>query len=40
MDMLNWPGDEANIESQADAFVSYLLMPIDDFRNQTKGPSA
>jgi hypothetical protein len=36
-DVLNWPGDEANIESQADAFASYLLMPIDDFRNQTRG---
>lgn len=36
-DVLNWPGDEANIESQADAFASYLLMPIDDFRKQIRG---
>lgn len=32
-DMLDW-SDETNIEAQADLFASYLLMPIDDFRNQ------
>jgi hypothetical protein len=32
-DMLEW--DEAKgIESQADVFASYLLMPLDDFRSQ------
>lgn len=33
-ELLSGPGDEANIEIQADAFASYLLMPIDDFRLQ------
>lgn len=32
--VLGWPGME-NIETQADEFASYLLMPIDDFRDQT-----
>lgn len=36
-DILHQPGDEANIETQADAFASYLLMPIDDFRKQIRG---
>lgn len=30
--------DEVNIESQADLFASFLLMPIDDFRRQIQGP--
>lgn len=33
-DMLNWESEEKRIESEADVFASYLLMPIDDFRNQ------
>lgn len=33
-EVLSGLGDEANIENQADAFASYLLMPIDDFRLQ------
>lgn len=32
-DMLNW-SDEKSVEAQADVFASYLLMPLDDFRNQ------
>lgn len=34
-DVLGWPGDETNLETQADDFASYLLMPMDDFRRQT-----
>lgn len=34
MDMLNWSDEEKNIESQADLFASYLLMPLDDYREQ------
>ncbi|MFD1122489.1 ImmA/IrrE family metallo-endopeptidase [Methylophilus flavus] len=33
--VLSWPGDEENIETQADEFASSLLMPINDFREQT-----
>jgi hypothetical protein len=33
-EVLSRPGDESDIESQADVFASYLLMPIDDFRRQ------
>lgn len=33
-DMLNWTKDEKDIEGQADLFASYLLMPLNDFRNQ------
>lgn len=33
-DMRDWSTDEQNIEAQADMFASYLLMPLDDFRNQ------
>lgn len=32
--VLGWPGME-NVETQADEFASYLLMPISDFRDQT-----
>jgi len=32
--VLSKPGDENDIETQADEFASYLLMPIDDFRRQ------
>jgi len=35
-DMLNWSDDE-NIEAQADLFASYLLMPLNDFRQQIDG---
>lgn len=33
-DMRNWSMDESDIEGQADLFASYLLMPLDDYRNQ------
>lgn len=33
-DMLDSPENMKTIESQADSFASYLLMPLDDFRNQ------
>lgn len=33
-DMLNWDPEEKDIESQADKFASYLLMPLHDFRAQ------
>ncbi len=35
-DMLEW-SKENNIESQADMFASYLLMPLNDFRIQADG---
>lgn len=35
-DMLDW-SRQRNIESEADIFASYLLMPLDDFRSQVKG---
>lgn len=35
-DMLNWSG-KGDIESEADTFASYLLMPLDDFRAQANG---
>lgn len=35
-DILGRP-DAANLESEADEFASYLLMPIDDFRQQVSG---
>lgn len=33
-DMLNWSQDEKDLEGQADLFASYLLMPLDDYREQ------
>lgn len=36
-DMLNWSQDDRDIEAQADLFVSYLLMPLDDYRKQVTG---
>lgn len=33
-DMRDWSSDETNIEAQADLFASYLLMPLDDYRQQ------
>ncbi len=35
-DMLDWSAEE-NIEAQADKFSSYLLMPLNDFREQVNG---
>jgi IrrE N-terminal-like domain len=37
-DMLNWSGDELDIETQADEFSSYLLMPLNDYRKQVTVP--
>lgn len=34
-DMHEW--DEGEIETEANVFASYLLMPLDDFRNQVAG---
>lgn len=36
-DMLHWESKEKQIESEADSFASYLLMPLDDFRRQIRG---
>lgn len=33
-DMLDWSEHEKSIESEADKFASYLLMPLHDFRTQ------
>ncbi len=33
-DMVHWSKDEKDIETQADVFAAYLLMPFDDFRKQ------
>lgn len=33
-DMLNWSENDMGLERQADLFASYLLMPLDDYRNQ------
>jgi hypothetical protein len=37
-DMLNWSSEDVNIESQADEFASYLLMPLHDYRQQVNAP--
>lgn len=34
--MLDWNSEYGQIESEANQFASYLLMPLDDFRQQTK----
>jgi hypothetical protein len=39
-DMLEWESKEKQIESEADSFASYLLMPLDDFRRQIVGEVA
>lgn len=39
-DMLQWESREKQIESEADSFASYLLMPLDDFRRQVDGQIA
>jgi hypothetical protein len=33
-DMLNWSADGTDLEAQADEFASYLLMPLNDYRQQ------
>lgn len=35
-DMLNWAPGSRNIEAESDLFASYLLMPLDDYREQLK----
>lgn len=36
-DMHDWDSVQRVMESEADVFASYLLMPLDDFRRQTLG---
>ncbi|CAA7615785.1 ImmA/IrrE family metallo-endopeptidase [Magnetospirillum sp. UT-4] len=36
-DMANWKSEFGQTEAQANTFASYLLMPLDDFREQVKG---
>lgn len=36
--MLDWSADDRDIEAQADEFASYLLMPLNDYRQQVSGP--
>jgi hypothetical protein len=36
--MLDWSADDQDIEGQADEFASYLLMPLNDYRQQVRGP--
>ena len=38
-DMHDWDSVQRAIESEADVFASYLLMPLDDFRRQALGQS-
>lgn len=35
--MGDWSADRSQIEADANTFASYLLMPLDDFREQIKG---
>ena len=35
--MMDWKSEYAQIEAQANIFASYLLMPLDDLRDQIKG---
>ena len=37
LDMHDWDAVARSIESEADMFASYLLMPLDDFRQQVDG---
>lgn len=37
LDMNDWDSNIREMESEADTFASYLLMPLDDFRAQTSG---
>lgn len=36
-DLYDWDSSARQIEAEADAFASYLLMPLDDFRAQLAG---
>ncbi len=36
-DMGNWRSEHGQIEAQANTFASFLLMPLDDFRQQVSG---
>lgn len=36
-DMEDWEADERVIETEADTFASFLLMPLDDYRRQVTG---
>jgi hypothetical protein len=36
--MLDWSADDQDIEAQADEFASYLLKPLNDYRQQVSGP--
>jgi hypothetical protein len=38
-DMLDWKSELGQIEAQANTFASFLLMPLDDFREQVRGKS-
>lgn len=33
-DMMDWRSEEAKVEGEANTFASFLLMPLDDFREQ------
>jgi IrrE N-terminal-like domain len=35
-DMLEWKSEHGQIEAQANTFASFLLMPLDDFREQIR----
>jgi hypothetical protein len=35
-DMLDWKSENGQIEAQANTFASFLLMPLDDFREQIR----
>jgi IrrE N-terminal-like domain len=35
--MLDWRSELGAVEAQANTFASFLLMPLDDFRNQIRG---
>jgi hypothetical protein len=37
-DMLNWSITDQDIEAEADEFASYLLMPLNDYRQQVDAP--
>ena len=36
-DLEEWDADERQLESEADTFASFLLMPLDDYRRQVAG---
>jgi Zn-dependent peptidase ImmA (M78 family) len=37
-DMLDWSATDQNLESEADEFASFLLMPLNDYRQQVSAP--